>query len=179
LFLDPVHGGHQWHQLNQLVFDRRCEEIHRVFLPIHPFELVWLVDVLTGMFQTLRLSVSLGIELTLFILQITIHISHKALGPEGFRVPTWLCRMHTVMYSWNCVFHMMVVVVYWIFLSDNFTKSINNWGRLSSVCMHGVELFIVFCEIGLGAMTINWVAFVPVLILLACYTTWALIYHWG
>ncbi|KNE59169.1 hypothetical protein AMAG_18117 [Allomyces macrogynus ATCC 38327] len=55
--------------------------------------------------------------------------------------------IHSLLYTFNCTNHPIVVIVYWIFLSDNFTKSTSTPGRFVSVFMHGVTLVIVLLEI--------------------------------
>ncbi|KNE57985.1 hypothetical protein AMAG_04817 [Allomyces macrogynus ATCC 38327] len=85
--------------------------------------------------------------------------------------------IHSLLYTFNCTNHPIVVVVYWLFLSDNFTKSTSTPGRFVSVFMHGVTLVIVLLEISYGRMRMNWIGIVPVLVLLVLYTCWAIIYH--
>ncbi|KAJ3376155.1 hypothetical protein GGF31_000222 [Allomyces arbusculus] len=85
--------------------------------------------------------------------------------------------IHSLLYTFNCTNHPIVVVVYWLFLSENFTKSTSTAGRFVSVFMHGVTLAIVLLEISYGRMRMNWIGIVPVLILLVLYTCWAIIYH--
>ncbi|ORZ40881.1 hypothetical protein BCR44DRAFT_133289, partial [Catenaria anguillulae PL171] len=109
----------------------------------------------------------------------TLHITYKSFNwTASSTVSPFFSTLHSLLYSWNAVFHFIVTAVYWALLSDRFFKQTNQLARFFSVAQHGITLLYVwFVELALGYMTINPWALLPVVILFALYAAWGILYY--
>jgi hypothetical protein len=112
---------------------------------------------------------------------MTLWFSRRLLHGETQcgNVPYWQQVIHSLLYTWNCVFHPVLILMYWNYLNTSFYTTFDPASKAVIVSMHGVELVIILAEIIFGAMNINWVAFAPVLLLLGLYAIWMWIFYWS
>ncbi|KAJ3365992.1 hypothetical protein GGF32_007492 [Allomyces javanicus] len=108
---------------------------------------------------------------------MTVYFGYKyqKLG-AAMTVSPVTANIHTLLHNLNSSNHPLVVTVYWIFLSKGFANG-TTMSRITSMSMHGITLVLVLSELVLGRMTMNWIALVPVLVVILLYAAWAILYH--
>ncbi|KAI9218129.1 hypothetical protein BC828DRAFT_389444 [Blastocladiella britannica] len=109
---------------------------------------------------------------------LTLLITRKAWA-SGFQDDAVVSRVtaivHSLLYTWNCTFHPIVVGVYWWKLSSGFGPQ-SATGKLVSGSQHGASVVMVLFEVIFGAMYLNPWGIAPVLVILVLYTIWAWIF---